>query len=528
MPENVIISYRGANYAIGQGQLYYGIWPAAAPQGQPIEWWQHTPEGWSAAWARFTSLEVPGTIGPVSGPVSAMAPAPQAAAAFAAPSYAGQPAAGPATAIQANIAPATGSGWPAGAAGAALAGAGPAGAAPAGAAPVEAGPARATRNSRIGAGLLALGVVLGIAGLFPVYLGGTSLASQAAEAVPHAIYLAAWTLSAALILLGGSRRKVGALLALGTTVVTFGLFLADIGTPIAGGSHLMGGGLVVSSIGWLACAAGTVLALRTGLSVREALALRGSAAARVLPNGYGSRPSQPRRFSSHEIVPMITLILAAIGAAIAFAPSWDSFTLQTSVAGAQTITEGNAFSNPGPVIAGDLVVMAAFVAVFVVAAMWRPIRLGAALAAGAAIPFIAQAISAIVQVQTKATPGQFGISQSQASAIGLTIHSGLTPMFWVFCAFLGTLLLLGIWMVLAPVQETPGQFAGHPQAAYWYQPAGAGQGPAVGAGHAGAAQAAVAGNDAAAGTDASGRTAGSGGPSGEGPVVTGVQPAPQQ
>jgi hypothetical protein len=524
VPENVIISYRGANYAIGQGQLYYGIWPAAAPQGQPLEWWQHTPEGWSAAWARFTSLEVPGTIGPVSGPVSAMAPAPQAAAAFAAPSYAGQPAAGPATAIQANMAQATGPA-PAGPAGAALAGAALAGA---GTGPAEAGSARATRNSRIGAGLLALGVVLGIAGLFPVYLGGTSLSSQAAEAVPHAIYLAAWTLSAALILLGGSRRRVGALLALGTTVVTFGLFLADVGTPIAGGSHLMGAGLIVSCIGWVACAAGTVLALRAGLSVREALALRGSAAARVVPNGYGSRPSQPRRFASHEIVPMVTLILAAIGAAIAFAPSWDSFTLQTSVTGAQTITEGNAFSNPGPVIASDLIVMLAFVAVIVVAAMWRPIRLGAALAAGAAIPFIAQAISAIVQVQTKATPGQFGISQSQASAIGLTIHSGLTPMFWVFCAFLGTLILLGIWMILAPVHEAAGQFAGHPQAAYWYQPSGAGQGAAVGAGNAGAAEAAAAGNDAAGGADVSGRTAGSGGPSGEAPVVTGVQPAPQQ
>src|SRR5580692_6816779 len=75
MPETVIISYRGANYAIGQGQLYYGIWLAASPHGQPIEWWQHTPEGWSAAWARFTSIEVPGTIGPVSGPTPAGSPA---------------------------------------------------------------------------------------------------------------------------------------------------------------------------------------------------------------------------------------------------------------------------------------------------------------------------------------------------------------------------------------------------------------------------------------------------------------------
>ena len=66
MPENVIIAYRGANYAIGQGPLFYGIWHAAAPQGQPLEWWPLTPEGWTAAWARFASLEVPGTIAPVT------------------------------------------------------------------------------------------------------------------------------------------------------------------------------------------------------------------------------------------------------------------------------------------------------------------------------------------------------------------------------------------------------------------------------------------------------------------------------
>jgi len=149
------------------------------------------------------------------------------------------------------------------------------------------------------------------------------------------------------------------------------------------------------------------------------------------------------------MVPLVSLILAALGAAIAFAPSWDSFTLLTSSGASQTVTAGNAFANPGAVITGDVLVMIALVAVVVVAALWRPLRLGAALALGAAIPMVAQAISAIIQVSQPTSPLQFGISSAEAARLGLTIHSGLTPMFWVYCAFLGTLILLCAWMLLA-------------------------------------------------------------------------------
>jgi hypothetical protein len=79
VPENVSIAYRGANYAIGQGPQFYGIWHAAAPQGAPLEWWPLTPEGWTAGWSRFASVEVPGTIVPVTVTVTApasVAPAP--------------------------------------------------------------------------------------------------------------------------------------------------------------------------------------------------------------------------------------------------------------------------------------------------------------------------------------------------------------------------------------------------------------------------------------------------------------------
>ncbi len=81
-------------------------------------------------------------------------------------------------------------------------------------------PAGRPVSAVVAAGLLAFGVVAGIASLFPHYLGGSSLASVAADVVPHAIYLAAWTASAVLIWVGGSRRRVGALIGLGTSVVT--------------------------------------------------------------------------------------------------------------------------------------------------------------------------------------------------------------------------------------------------------------------------------------------------------------------
>ena len=59
--------------------------------------------------------------------------------------------------------------------------------------------------------LLGVGVTLGIAGLFPDYLGGTSLAAQPDNLITHVIYLAAWTASGVLIALGGTRVRVGAL-----------------------------------------------------------------------------------------------------------------------------------------------------------------------------------------------------------------------------------------------------------------------------------------------------------------------------
>ena len=215
------------------------------------------------------------------------------------------------------------------------------------------------------AALLAVGVILGVAGLFPAYLGGSSLASHAYELIPHVIYLVTWTASAVLILLGGVRLRLGALLSLGLSVVTFGLFFADAGTAIAGAGNTAGAGLVLALLGWLACAAGSVTAF-----------LHRSAGSQV--------PGSLARPRGVALGPVVMLVLAGLGVAAAFAPAWDSFTLRSAAGQTQSLTLGNAFSNPGLVIAGDLAVMLALAAVVIAAALWRPVpaRCGAARRGG--------------------------------------------------------------------------------------------------------------------------------------------------
>jgi hypothetical protein len=378
--DTVTIAYRGATYEIGRGRDYFGIWAVGTSRSQPLEWWPETPEGWSAAWTRYLDMETPGTINPVGR--NAGAPGDRMAAA-------GQ-----------GLSGVIGS----------------------------------RRGAMIAALALAAGVALGVAGLFPAYLGGSSLAQQPDNLIAHLIYLAAWSASAVLILLGGTRQRMGALLAAGLSIVTFGLFFADAGTAFSAGSQ-GGAGLILSLLGWFGCAAGSALAfwLRPARASRQ-------------PGPLG----KPR---GSEVGPAVLLVLAGLGAAAAFAPAWDSFTLRTAAGATQTVTAGNAFANPGLVIVGNVAVMVALAAVVVAAALWRPIRHGAVLLAGATIPMAAQAISALVQAGEPASPAQFGFSSSQASQLGLTISSGVTPAFWIYCAFVIALLVSCAWMLFTPHQR---------------------------------------------------------------------------
>jgi hypothetical protein len=397
VPENETTLYRGQHYEIGHGPGFYGIWPAGAPRPPSIEWWPDTPEGWNGAWTRFTRLEGPGAT-----PVTPAPGVPMAPAGLGAPVPAGQP--------------------------------------PAAAAAVR-GP-----RAVAAASLLAAGVVCGIAGLFPGYLSGVSLAQQPANLVPHVLYLAAWASSALLILLGGARLRAGALLGLGTSVVTFGFFLADAGQVIAGGAHLMGAGLALGLAGWLVCTAGAAVAFSLRPSgARPRPAGRVRAAVLLREAGLISPDWRDRRTA----VAVALAGAVALGTAITFAPSWDSYTLRTPAGVVHTLTAGNAFANPAAVIAGNVAVMVALVLAAVVAALWRPVRLGAALLVGAAIPMVAQVISALIQVGEAVSPAQFGISPAQAAQAGLTISTGLTPVFWVYVGFVVLLAVTCGWLLLA-------------------------------------------------------------------------------
>ncbi len=417
MRDKVTIAYRGEKFELGRGPTFFGIWAIGTSRSQPLQWWPDTPEGWSAAWSRFTEIEAPGTIVPVG---RRSAPAGQGGA------------------------PAGEGGFAAGQGGFAAGGGVPAG-------PRAAG---ARAGGFTAAALLAVGVLLGVIGLFPGYLAGVSLVNQPAELVPHVIYLAAWTASAVLVALGGTRLRLGALLGAGLSIVTFGLFFADAGTAMAGGLHLADAGLVLGIAGWLACAAGSAIALLLPGAAGPGLGVHPGASRDLL-----GRPRGP------QVGVAVLLVLAGLGAAIAFAPSWDSFTLRTASGLSQSLTAGNAFANPGPVIAGDVAVMVALAAVVIAAAIWRPVWQGAVLLAGAAIPMVAQAISALVQVSEPATPAQFGFSPAQADRLGLTISSGLTPAFWVYCAFVLALVVSCAWLLLAPREVTglpTGPHAGAP------------------------------------------------------------------
>jgi hypothetical protein len=389
VPDKAVISHRGEKYEIGRGKRFYGIWVVGAPDSAPVDRWPENGDGWQQAWARFATIEVPGTIAPVTRERRLLRRRPRPG---------GEP--GP------------------------------------GGEPRER--SRGGGSLLVGELLLVLGVVLGLAGLFPAYVGGQSLLSQADEVIPHLIYVLGWALTAGLVALSVARPsnagRLGALFGLGLSAVTFGLFIADLGEVVSGEAAL-GTGLVVSLLGWLACTAGSALAFAAHPGEPE-----------------GSRqPSGPARPSRGHVGPLALLVLAAIGTAAAFAPSWDSYTLVASATGtSQTITAGNAFDNPAMVIAGNVVVMVAVVGMAVLAALWRPARQGALLLAGAILPIAAQAVSALIQAGQSVSSTMFGISSSEAAAAGLKISTGLTAIYWVFFVFVISLVVSCAWLFTEP------------------------------------------------------------------------------
>jgi hypothetical protein len=444
VPEKVTISHRGERYEIGMGKRYYAIWAVGAPRTEPLDRWPETPEGWSQAWARFTAIETPGNIAAVPRPSALSALRGVVGRAAAARGSAAEPDGGDASR-----------------------------------------PRRDAVIRLVAAGFLGIGVVLGVAGLFPAYFTGQSVVSTSDQLVPHLLYLATWAVAAVLVAGGKTRARIGALLGTGLSAVTFGLFASDLATGMS--EHAgVGAGMVISLIGWIACAAGSVLALRLRPSAGAVTVEAGSTQTAVgygtpasvygapvpaygtpVPpyggGGYGgSAPATARagifKLRRSDAGTIALLTLCAIGAAASFVPSWDSYTIvQSSTGSSATQTAGNAFQNAGTVIFGDIACVIAIIGVAFLAGLWRPARHGAALLSGVIVAMAGQAISALIQVSHPASPELFDITPAQAQASGLSVSSGVTSIFWVFCLFVIAMALACAWLITTPsVASSPG------------------------------------------------------------------------
>ena len=285
-----------------------------------------------------------------------------------------------------------------------------------------------TTRSRFSPGALALlvvGVVLGVVSLFPSYLDGVALVGTPDQLVEHVLFLAGWSVVVVMALLGGGLSRVAAAFGLGLSAMAFGFYLSDLGEVISSGGHIAGAGLVLGLLGWLLCTEGCVVGAIVLLRRDRSL----------------GRPAWRRPF----LVGVAAVL--SIGLAVSFAPAWDSYHLFAAATGQTTsLTAGNAFANPAPVIAANLVIMILMVVLTILAVLWEPMLVGAALLAGTLVALGSQIVSAIVQLGTPPGPSTFGISSSQAAQAHLQISAGLTPIFYVYCVFGVALLVLCIEM----------------------------------------------------------------------------------
>ena len=239
------------------------------------------------------------------------------------------------------------------------------------------------REVVVAGALLVLCVGLHIAAMFPAYSGNPA---APVVSVPYqlAVYITlevGWALAAALVLSRVSVRG-GVALGAGIGAVELGFLVADLASAgQVSGRDAPGV--------WLALAA---------LGVGYAGVLLGASAVPIGKpqlRGYEEAP-HPRA---------VVQVVVALLAVAAFLPSWDSYHVVSSTGQSASISLGNAFSQPGGIMAGEVISALAIGAVCIVAAFWAPLVVGAWLTAGVVTAMTSQLISAVVQVhQTVAAP----------------------------------------------------------------------------------------------------------------------------
>lgn len=394
------VTTRARRYGIGHDELGFAVVDLAAPGSPPVDRFPPGRAGWNLAWQRLQVLE--GHRGRT-----------------------GAPAPGPGAVRAGDL------GGPAVAAGLA-------------AAEVRGRPTALDVVDLAAAAGAAAGVALGVAGLFPAYLGGVSLASRVDGLWTHVVYLATFAAASALLAGGGRVARAGAALGSGLAAVTLGLFLADIGTDPGHPAGATGAGMVLSVAGWLVCAVSFAVALAS-----HERAARSVGAPATRPSRLGPRRALPVPLASAGLV-------VAILAAALFAPPWDRYVVTALAGTSEVLTAGNVFSGPGLAVAGDVLAMVAVVAVAAYAVLRARdlTAVGAGLLAGSALALVAQIVSALAEPAPG--PAAFGIGGAAAARAGVTITAGFTAWFYLYCAAVAALVLIATGVALARRATTGG------------------------------------------------------------------------
>jgi hypothetical protein len=228
----------------------------------------------------------------------------------------------------------------------------------------------------VAGGLFLISVGVHVAAMFPAYPGNPP---APIVSIPYltAVYIIlelGWALAAVLVLTRASVRG-GLAFAAGLGTVELGFVISDLAStgqvPARNAPGI-----------WLAIAA---------LGVGYAGVLVGVS---TVPMG---RPELSLTDASTRARALATVVVALVVVA-AFLPSWDRYHLVTSTGRTATITLGDAFSQPGGVMAGELIAAVAIGAIAIVGAFWVPAVVGAWLTAGAVCALTSQLVSAVVQV----------------------------------------------------------------------------------------------------------------------------------
>jgi hypothetical protein len=274
-----------------------------------------------------------------------------------------------------------------------------------------------------GAGaLLVLCLGLHIAAMFPAYAGNppTPVVSVPYQTAVYVILELGWAVAATLVLSRVSVRG-GVALGAGLGAVELGFLVADLAS--AGDAFGRGAAGV-----WLALAA---------LGVGYAGVLLGAS---TVP--MGSPQWRPHSGPPHPRA--VAQVVVALLAVAAFLPSWDSYHLVSSTGQSATITLGNAFSQPGGIMAGELLSALAIGVLCILGAFWSPLAVGAWLTAGVVIAMTSQLVSAAVQVRQAVT----------APAAGERASLVLTGFWTIDVAATVALAGLALWAGLDARQAT--------------------------------------------------------------------------